>query len=75
MSTAIWAGRLEGKADDLFREFNDSLPLDVLAHQRAVEGKRVVELAEEVVGLAFEPSGPDRGGHLSLPSFGVRVVS
>jgi len=28
MSTAIWAGRLEGRADSLFREFNDSLPFD-----------------------------------------------
>ena len=28
MTTAIWAGRLEGQADDLFREFNDSLSFD-----------------------------------------------
>ncbi len=38
MSTAIWAGRLEGQADSLFREFNDSLPFDRELVREDVEG-------------------------------------
>ena len=38
MSTAIWAGRLEGQADSLFREFNDSLPFDRTLVREDVEG-------------------------------------
>jgi argininosuccinate lyase/amino-acid N-acetyltransferase len=38
MTTAIWAGRLEGKADDLFREFNDSLPFDRALVREDIEG-------------------------------------
>lgn len=38
MTTAIWAGRLEGKADDLFREFNDSLPFDRVLVREDIEG-------------------------------------
>jgi argininosuccinate lyase/amino-acid N-acetyltransferase len=38
MSTAIWAGRLEGQADDLFREFNDSLPFDRHLVREDIEG-------------------------------------
>ena len=38
MTTAIWAGRLEGQADDLFREFNDSLPFDRQLVREDVEG-------------------------------------
>ena len=38
MTTAIWAGRLEGQADDLFREFNDSLPFDRHLVREDVEG-------------------------------------
>ena len=42
--------------------------LDILAHERSVERKRVVELAEERVGLAFEAPCPDGGRHVSGPS-------
>jgi argininosuccinate lyase/amino-acid N-acetyltransferase len=38
MGTAIWAGRLEGQADSLFREFNDSLPFDRELVREDVEG-------------------------------------
>ncbi|MBU3684290.1 MAG: argininosuccinate lyase [Phycisphaerales bacterium] len=38
MTTAIWAGRLEGQADDLFRRFNDSLPFDRELIREDVEG-------------------------------------
>jgi argininosuccinate lyase/amino-acid N-acetyltransferase len=38
MTTAIWAGRLEGQADDLFRRFNDSLPFDRELVREDVEG-------------------------------------
>ena len=38
MTTAIWAGRLEGQADALFRTFNDSLPVDQLLVREDVEG-------------------------------------
>ena len=38
MSTAIWAGRLEGAADSLFREFNDSLPFDRALVREDIEG-------------------------------------
>ncbi|MGA1224220.1 MAG: lyase family protein, partial [Phycisphaerales bacterium] len=38
MSTAIWAGRLEGQADSLFRQFNDSLPFDRLLVREDIEG-------------------------------------
>ena len=38
MTTAIWAGRLEGQADNLFREFNDSLPFDRQLVSEDVEG-------------------------------------
>ena len=38
MGTAIWAGRLEGQADSLFREFNDSLPFDRTLVREDVEG-------------------------------------
>jgi argininosuccinate lyase/amino-acid N-acetyltransferase len=38
MTTAIWAGRLDGQADDLFRRFNDSLPFDRELVREDVEG-------------------------------------
>lgn len=38
MTTAIWAGRLEGQADDLFREFNDSLSFDRALVREDIEG-------------------------------------
>ena len=38
MTTAIWAGRLEGQADALFRQFNDSLPFDQLLIREDIEG-------------------------------------
>jgi argininosuccinate lyase / amino-acid N-acetyltransferase len=38
MTTAIWAGRLEGQADELFREFNDSLPFDRTLVREDIEG-------------------------------------
>jgi argininosuccinate lyase len=38
MTTAIWAGRLEGQADNLFREFNDSLPFDRQLVREDIEG-------------------------------------
>ncbi|MEY3141824.1 MAG: hypothetical protein RLY21_317, partial [Planctomycetota bacterium] len=38
MTTAIWAGRLEGQADSLFREFNDSLPFDRTLVREDIEG-------------------------------------
>ncbi|MBL9141907.1 MAG: argininosuccinate lyase, partial [Phycisphaerae bacterium] len=38
MTTAIWAGRLEGQADDLFRQFNDSLPFDRTLVREDIEG-------------------------------------
>jgi len=38
MSGAIWAGRLEGATDSLFREFNDSLPFDRRLVREDVEG-------------------------------------
>jgi hypothetical protein len=41
-------------------------PLHVLADELPIERQAVVEFAEEVVGLAFEPSGPDGGGHRQL---------
>jgi argininosuccinate lyase/amino-acid N-acetyltransferase len=38
MTTALWAGRLEGRPADLFREFNDSLPFDRALVREDVEG-------------------------------------
>lgn len=38
MTTAIWAGRLEGQADALFRQFNDSLSIDRTLVREDVEG-------------------------------------
>ena len=38
MTGAIWAGRLEGATDSLFREFNDSLPFDRRLVREDVEG-------------------------------------
>jgi argininosuccinate lyase/amino-acid N-acetyltransferase len=38
MTTAIWAGRLDGQADELFRRFNDSLPFDRELVREDVEG-------------------------------------
>ena len=38
MTTAIWAGRLEGQADSLFREFNDSLVFDRALVREDIEG-------------------------------------
>ena len=38
MTTALWAGRLDGKTDDLFREFNDSLPFDRVLVREDIEG-------------------------------------
>ncbi|MDZ4754929.1 MAG: argininosuccinate lyase [Phycisphaerae bacterium] len=37
-STALWAGRTEGKADDLFRRFNDSLVFDRTLVREDIEG-------------------------------------
>ena len=38
MTTAIWAGRVQGGQDTLFRVFNDSLPFDRRLVQEDVEG-------------------------------------
>ena len=38
MTTAIWAGRLEGAPDALFREFNDSLVFDRALVREDIEG-------------------------------------
>lgn len=38
MTTAIWAGRLDGQADALFRQFNDSLPFDRTLVREDIEG-------------------------------------
>ena len=38
MTTAIWAGRLEGQPDSLFREFNDSLVFDRALVREDIEG-------------------------------------
>ena len=63
MTTAIWAGRLEGKADDLFREFNDSLPFDRALVREDIEGsvawskaimRAGVITAEEAMAIASD---------------------
>ena len=41
--------------------------LDVLTNEQLIEGKAVVELAEQGVRLAFKASCPDGGGHEQFP--------
>ncbi len=38
MTTAIWAGRQTGQSDALFRQFNDSLPIDRTLAREDIEG-------------------------------------
>ena len=47
---------------------------DVLLHQQAVEGQRVVELAEERIRLALEAAGPERR-HQALPLREARCMA
>ncbi len=50
-STALWAGRLDGKADDLFRQFNDSLVFDRTLVREDIEGSIAWAKAIERAGV------------------------
>jgi argininosuccinate lyase / amino-acid N-acetyltransferase len=54
MTTAIWAGRLEGQADSLFREFNDSLSFDRTLVREDIEGSVAWSKAIMRVGVITE---------------------
>ncbi len=50
-STALWAGRTEGKPDDLFRRFNDSLVFDRTLVREDIEGSIAWAKALERAGV------------------------
>jgi argininosuccinate lyase/amino-acid N-acetyltransferase len=50
-STALWAGRTEGRPDDLFRRFNDSLVFDRTLVREDIEGSIAWAKALERAGV------------------------
>ncbi|MFO0894077.1 MAG: argininosuccinate lyase [Phycisphaerales bacterium] len=52
--TALWAGRFQGEADPLFREFNDSLPFDRLLVQEDIRGSHAWAAALARAGVLTE---------------------
>jgi argininosuccinate lyase / amino-acid N-acetyltransferase len=50
-SSALWAGRTDGRPDDLFRRFNDSLPFDRTLVREDIEGSIAWAKALERAGV------------------------